>query len=214
MSNVAGPGYWLLGIELTLLLNCQPFEDSWLSALLALSYYAPIIITVCVFVFGVRQRELYIVLFGFGLLIDDSVSRAANALLPGNASGRVAPNCLPVYGDAIAYQVQQATYFVTFGLGYAILYRTRANMTHVGTAIVAHTAVVVGAHYLNMATREAILAGAALGAFDALVFQSLLHWLAVPRFGWFINFAPAWLDYRDTLCSAKPCRRKKDSVSS
>jgi hypothetical protein len=201
--SVNGPYYWLLDLELALLQRCQPYDVSWLSALLAIGHYAPQLITVWLFGVGVWRRQLYLVLFGFGLLFDDLVCRVGNAVLPSDASVRVSPGCLPVYGDALSYQVQQTTFFVTFGLGYAVLYRARANLHHIGLAVWLHAAVAIGMHQLNQSTREAVLAGAAVGALDALVYQTLLHWLIVPHFAYILATAPRWLDCRDTLCGAE-----------
>ncbi len=192
-------GYYLLEVELFTLENCQPYERSWLSAFLSLSRYTAQIITVLLFVVGIRYRELYLLLFGFGLLIDEGVNFTINILNP--SMPRV-PTCTPVYGSVIAYQVQHADFFVTFLLGYVALYRACAKLWHFALLVGFHAWVVLGAHFLNYHTAVAIVAGAALGSINALIYQAFLYWFVVPYFPVLTTLAPVrYFQYQDTLCT-------------
>jgi len=198
-DNAARAGYLFLEVELYTRANCQPYTSSWMSAFLSLSRYAPSIITFVLYFAGLRYKELYLLLFGFGLTIDAWIGYGLNTLIVNEP--RIA-GCLPVFGSAIAYQVQHAAFFTTFSLGYVSLYQPRTKLWHVAVVLLFYASVVLGAHYLNYYQSAAIVAGAALGSLNALWYQSALFWIVVPTFYIVLRSRLVrYMAYQDTLCT-------------
>jgi len=199
--SVAGAGYLFLEIEQFTRENCQPYTLSWMSALLSLSRYAPTIITAVLYLVSFYYKEVYLFLFSFGLTLDASFGYALSSLLPNDP--RVT-TCTPVFGSAFAYPVQHAAFFTTFALGYFSLYRPRVKLWHIGVILAFYALVVLGAHYLNYYNADAVVAGAALGSLNALVYQSVIAWLVVPYICALLRTrVMRYLRYQDTLCSGE-----------
>jgi len=197
--DVAGAGYLFLEIEQFTRVNCQPYTASWLSALLSLSRYAPSIITGVLYLISFYYKEVYLFVFSVGLSLDATLGYALSSALPNDP--RVT-TCTPVFGSAFAYPVQHAAFFATFALGYFSLYRPRVKLWHIGVVLTFYALVVLGAHYLNYYDATAIVAGAALGALNALVYQSFAAWLVVPRICALLRTRlMRYLRYQDTLCA-------------
>ncbi len=199
----AGVGYFLREIEFFTLMMCQPYPASWFSAFLSLARYTPLLITLTLYIGGWRYGELYLLLFAIGLTGDGILNFTVNYFAPGTP--RLA-GCLPVYGSTLAYQVQHASFFVTFVLGYVSLYRPRrATALQLFLLFGFYAWVVAGAHFLNYHTAASVLAGAAVGTLGAYVYQSLLHWFVVPHSRWIVSTLPArYFEYQDTLTANYP----------
>lgn len=199
-STSLGLFQFLFEIELYTFLNCQPYEQSWMSALLSTLRLAPILITIFMFGAGYFRGELYLLLFAVGLFGDFLINLVLNLIFPGDP--RV-PTCMPVIGSAIAYQVQHTMFFVTFVIGFFLLYRTCARIWQTLLLFLFASSVVLSAHFLNYFTSTAIVAGALVGTANALIYQSLLYWFVVPQFAWLVrNDIVRYLCYYDTLCTS------------
>lgn len=184
--------------ELFTLLFCQPFMQSWLAAALSYTRIAPQIISVLLFVATSYYKEFYLFLFGIGLFIDFLVNIALNLVLPGDV--RV-ETCMPRFGSAVSYQVQHVNFFITFILGYSLLYRPRIALWQVFLLVLFPAFVVMGAEFLNYYHSTAIVAGALIGATNAMLYQLFLYWAIVPRFPWLLACGPIrWWGYQDKLC--------------
>ena len=189
---------FLFEIELWTFTNCQPYQQSWMTALLAVLRYAPLVLTFLMFFAGLRYKELYLLVFGVGLTLSSLTNWLLNELI--ERAPRVA-TCPPLSGAAIAWQVQQVGFFVVFSLGYMALYRPRTKLWHVWALTFFYTLTVVGSCMLNYHFPDAIVSGAALGTALALCYQSFLYLVVVPAFPRLLrNSLVRYMAYQDTLC--------------
>jgi hypothetical protein len=189
---------FLFEVELFTLINCQPYEQSWLSALLALLRYAPQVVTFLLYFSGLRYKELYLLLFGFGLSANSVVNQLANYLVV--VEPRV-PTCTTMHGAAVSWQSQQVAFFVTFSLGYAALYQARVRLWHVVALELFLALTVVSQDLLNYHSSQSAIAGSVLGTVLALLYQSFLYSIIVPTFYIVLRSSVVrYLNYQDTLC--------------
>lgn len=189
----------LLEIELWALTNCQPFQQSWMAAVLAVLRYAPQTITFLLFFGGLRYREIYLLLFAFGLTLNSLLNLALNALIM--TAPRVA-TCVPLHGATFSWQVQQTAFFVIFSIGFMALYRPRTKLWHIFILLLFYVATVVATHMLNNDFANAIVSGAVVGTLMAFLYQWFLYFIIVPTFPMLLKkpWVRYW-DYRDTLCN-------------
>src|SRR5271165_4506964 len=152
---------FLLEIEFWTLTNCQPFQQSWMAAALAVLRYAPQTITFLLYFGGLRYRELYLLLFALGLTLNSLINVALNALIV--TPPRVA-TCIPLHGATFSWQVQQTAFFVIFSIGFMALYRPRTKLWHIFVLLLFYVATVVATHMLNNDYSNAIVSGGAVGA--------------------------------------------------
>jgi len=189
---------FLFEVELFTLLRCQPYEQTWSSALLALLRYAPQVITFLLYFGGLRYKELYLLLFGFGLSLNSAANQLANSVL--RAEPRV-PTCTPMHGAAVSWQAQQVAFFTLFSLAYASLYQARLKLWHSVALLTFLALTVLSQDALNYHTTESTVTGAALGCLLALLYQSFLYTLIVPSFPLVMRSRLVrYLAYQDTLC--------------
>jgi hypothetical protein len=189
---------FLFEVELFTLLRCQPYEQSWSSALLALLRYAPQVITFLLYFGGLRYKELYLLLFGLGLSLNSVVNQLLNRLLP--SEPRVT-TCTPMHGAGISWQAQQVAFFTLFSLGYAALYQARLKLWHTVALTTFLALTVLSQDALNYHTTEATVIGAVLGCLLALLYQSFLYAVIVPSFRIVLRSSLVrYLAYQDTLC--------------
>jgi len=145
--------------------------DSAQTTLLATTRYVGPLLTLLMYVVGLRYKELYLLLFGLGLSLDGYTNVAWRYVLRDDA--RVVATC----GDAYvpfaspSYQAQHTAFFVTFALTYIGLYRPRAKLWHFLLLAVFALAVFYADRELNYHTERALLAGAYIGALNAVVWQ-------------------------------------------
>lgn len=189
----------ILEHETWTLLNCQPYERSWLTAIMSLSRAAPIIITVLLYIAGFYYKELYLFYFGIGLYLNSELNELLNVLVV--REPRIA-TCPPTQGAAFAWQVQQMAFFTTILLGYATLYRPRVKLWHILLVQVLFMLTVVGADMLNYHHTDAIVMGAAVGSMWALLYGSAGYFFIVPSFGFLRSTRfVRYMGYDDSLCS-------------
>ncbi len=201
MSVRAPNGFFFVEIAQFTVQNCQPFRITWLALVLALTRYTPQVITFLMYFIGLFRKELYLLVFGIGLSIDSVIGAVIGAAIGDEIAPRV-ETCTPVHSAAVAYQVQHASFFLTFSLGYMALYRPRVKFWHLCVIFLFYLGIVLGAHHLNYYSADAVLSGAALGSGVALVYQSLIHWFVVPHFPTILSSRiNRYLCYADNLCT-------------
>lgn len=189
----------LLENETWSVLNCQPYERSWLTALMALFRAAPTIITWALYIAGFYYKELYLFYFGIGLWLNSLLNQLLNDLVV--RAPRV-PTCPPPHGAAFAWQVQQMAFFTTFVLGYSALYRPCVNLWHIGLVQMLFMLTVVGSDMLNYQHTDAIVSGAAAGNTFALVYSSAGYFFVVPWFKLLLsNRFVRYMAYEDKMCA-------------
>lgn len=185
-------------VELWTLLHCQPFQQSWEAALLSLLRYAPTVVTLVVFAIGVRYSEIYLIWFGFGLSGSDTLNWLLNELI--ERAPRVA-TCPPIFGAAIARQVQYVAFFTVFAFTYMSLYRPRLRLWQLVGVVLFYYLTIIAMHLLNYDFNDAILSGAALGTFLALAYQSFLFFVVIATFPHQLRSRLLrWWGAQDTLC--------------
>ena len=189
----------LLENETWSVLNCQPYERSWLTALMALFRAAPTLITWALYIAGFYYKELYLFYFGIGLWLNSLLNQLLNDLV--ERAPRV-PTCPPPHGATFAWQVQQMAFFTTFVLGYAALYRPRVKLWHIALVQVLFLLTVVGSDMLNYQQTDAIVSGAAVGNTFALVHSSVGYFFVVPAFKSLLctRFI-RYMAYEDKMCT-------------
>ena len=140
--------------------NCQPYVDSWLTSLLALARYAPQLLTFTLYITGLWHKELYLLLFGIGMSLSTLLNWAFNSLTGDAVPPRVA-TCIPVHGAVLSFESQQIAFFITFAMGYVVLYEAGARVWHMLLLVSIFALVFLGDHMLNYHTAEAIVAARA-----------------------------------------------------
>jgi len=200
-SSDGATGSLFLEVETWTRQQCQPYTASWMSAVLSLSRYSPQVIQFLLYFAGVRYKEIYLLLFGFGLTGDSLVNFIVNRVAAADA--RVA-TCPPVHGALVSFQSQQSAFFVSFALAYAALYRARLKLWHIAALLFFSTAVALADHLLNYHVAPAILNGCLIGATLAVGYQLFLYAIVVPTFPIVLsNSLIAYLAYDDTLTRQK-----------
>lgn len=185
-------------VELWTLLNCQPFQQSWEAALLSLLRYAPSVVTLIVFAVGVRYSEIYLIWFGFGLWGSDLLNWLLNLII---ARPPRVVTCLPIFGAAIARQVQYVAFFTAFAFMYVSLFRPRIRLWQLLIVVLFYFFTIIAMHLLNYDFNDAILSGAALGTLLALAYQSFLYFTVIPTFEIQLRSRLLrWWGAQDTLC--------------
>lgn len=180
--------------------NCQPYVDSWLTSLLALARYAPQLLTFTLYITGLWHKELYLLLFGIGMSLSTLLNWAFNSLTGDAVPPRVA-TCIPVHGAVLSFESQQIAFFITFAMGYVVLYEAGARVWHMLLLVSIFALVFLGDHMLNYHTAEAIVAAATLGSVLAFCYQWLLYILVVPSFPYVLQSRYVrYFGYDDTLC--------------
>lgn len=195
------PGYYFREIELWTRTNCQPYDESWMSMVLSITRISPLVLALVYagHTYFNPVRELYLFFFGIGVLGEDVINAIINFSRPTNP---VIPTCSPVYGSSVAYQVDQAAFVVTFSLCYVTLYKPLWLQTwHIALLAFYFCWNVIGMHFLNYHRPSAILLGAAIGSFNAFVYQIVLYLLIVPLFPRLAQMRwIRWANYQDGLC--------------
>ena len=167
---------------------------------MALARYTPQLLTFALYVSGLWHKELYLLLFGLGMSFDGILNWLLNSSLSGSVGPRVS-TCVPVHGAVLSYESQQMAFFVTFALGYIILYEAGARIWHLVLLIGLFCIVFLGDHMLNYHTVEAIVAATTLGTLAASIYQWMLYFLFVPAFPFLARqWLVRWIGYEDTLC--------------
>jgi hypothetical protein len=160
----------------------------------------PQLLTFVLYVTGLWHKELYLLLFGFGM----SGSTLLNWALNEATSDRVLPRvltCVPVHGAVLSFESQQTAFFVTFVLGYIALYEAQARIWHLLLLVSLFALVFLGDHLLNYHTAEAIVAATTLGSALAFCYQWLLYVAIVPTFPRAMRSRLVrFFGYDDTLC--------------
>lgn len=193
--------------------------DNVLTTLLAPTRYVGPLLTLLMYVAGLRYKELYLLLFGLGLSLDGYANVAWRYVL--RDTERPVATCADAYAPfaSPSYQAQHTAFFVTFALTYIGLYRPRAKLWHF--VLLAAFAVVVfyADRRLNYHSERALLAGAYVGAFNAFVWQVRLRcekevrllilvqlfvrFALYPAFPFVVSTRLArYLAYTDSLCGA------------
>jgi len=177
---------------------CGPYEQSWLTGVYALLRYAPYFITIVMYVASFWYKQIYLLFFSIGLTLDGYLNEAINDAV--NRPPRM-QRCPPLWGTAVAYEIEHAAFFITFALGYMSLYRPRTKLWHIALLFLWYALIVSGAHFMHFHHSDAIVNGAILGTFVALTYQVLLHWIFVPRLCRMLqNRLVVYWGYIDTLC--------------
>lgn len=179
---------------------CGPYEQSWLTGVYALLRYAPYFITIALYIASFWYKQIYLLFFSFGLTLDGLINEAINDAV--NRPPRT-PKCPPLWGTAVAYEIETSSFFVTFILGYMTLYRPRTKLWHILLLFIWLALNVSGAHFMHFHHSDAIVNGAILGTFLALTYQVLLHWIFVPSMCRVLRYRLVrYWGYIDTLCNA------------
>lgn len=182
---------------------CGPYEQSTLSALFAYLRYAPYFIIVVNYTVSFWYKELYFLLFSIGLTIDGIINHALNEHFEEEHGAIRVESCPALWGSVIAYQVQHVAFYITFTLGYMLLYQPRAKLWHIALAFLFFDLVVIGAHFMNFHTSEAIVLGAIIGTQIAQTFQTLIHWCIIPYMPRILRFRLVmYFGYKDSLATA------------
>lgn len=171
-----------------------------MSSILAVARYTPPLLTFTLYLLGLWHKEIYLVLFAFGMTGSSLINWLFNNLMEGVIPPRVA-TCIPVNGTALSFESQQIAFFATFALGYAALYEARLKLWHILLLGFFYSLVFYGDHVLNYHRAETIVAAATLGVVLALCYQYFLYLLVVPslpyvmRNGWVF-----YIGYEDSMC--------------
>lgn len=180
---------------------CGPYEQTWQSGVFALLRYAPYFITIVLYIASFWYKQIYLLFFSIGLTLDGVLNEALNNAFP--RAWRT-PGCPPLWGAAVAYQIEHAAFFITFVLGYMLLYRPRTKLWHILLLFTFYALTVSGAHYMNFHYADAIANGAIVGSFAALTYQTILHWFFVPRLCRMLKHRLiVYWGYMDTLCTGE-----------
>ena len=180
--------------------NCQPYEENWFTQWLVLTRYISAAITLSLFVFGLRNRELYLSLFSVWLLADSLLNQVLQQVF------RVpvpVPGCGGPYGMP-SFQVQHSACFVTFILLYGFIWPSGRHGYSLYTGgLVAWLGVVAYAHvFFNYNTPAQVFVATAVGAVMAGLGQFLIWCFAWPAFPTLLQWRIfSWRGYQDTLCS-------------
>lgn len=183
--------YLIIGI-------CGPYEQSWLSGVYAFLRYAPDFISLALYIVVLRYKEIYLFLFSLGLTEDGFLNHFLN-----HAYARTPRilSCTPLWGSAVSYQAQHASFFSTFLFGYMALYQPRAKVWHIIGLVIFMALVFSGSHFMHFHHSDAILNGVIVGALNAVVYQTFLHWLILPRLCRILSLRwVRYLGYMDSLC--------------
>jgi len=191
---------WLAEIELYTLQNCQPYEQSAATRYLVLTRYVSAAITLALFVFGIRNRELYLTLFSFLLTTDSLVNEILQNVIraPVPVAGCGGPFGMP------SFQVQHGACFVVFILTYGFIWPSSRHGYGLYTAALAlWLAVVAYAHvFFNYNTPAQVFVASAVGSLVAGVGQFFIWRYLWPRFPQLLAWRVfRWRNYTDTLCS-------------
>lgn len=187
-------------IEVYTFLHCQPYEQSWFTQWLVLTRYVSAAITFALFVFGIRNRELYLTLFSVVLSVDSLLNEILRNIFrsPVPVAGCGGPYGMP------SFQVQHTACFVTFVLTYGFIWPSKRHGYTLYTAgLVAWLAIVSYAHaFFNYNTPAQVYVACAVGSLVAAVGQFVIWrwvWPLFPRILTWRIFR--WRNYTDTLCS-------------
>lgn len=194
-------------------LNCQPFEPTFVAHVLSSLRYVNALLSLSLYVAGIRYYELYLLLFGVGTSIDAVVNLVLRAVVAD--STLASPLCVDAYsaagGNWPSFQSEQAAFVTVFLASYAVVYRARPHVLSNLLLMLFYSAVVAGELLLNYHTRSQILGATIVGSVVAFVWQLALRWAVLPEVDDLLALWPLrYFEYRETLCRDTSASRHDD----
>mgnify|MGYP000617912188 CR=1 FL=1 len=182
--------------------NCQPFDASFVAHSLSFTRYMGVLITLGLFIGGIRYCELYLLLFGFAAILNDLLNLLIRAIVRDTTT--VTATCVDVYGSYgnwPSLQTQQISFVVVFLLTYGVCYNARPNIVGSLSLAMLFSAVIAGDLLLNYHTKSQIYGGLLVGGLFAFLVQIVYRLFVVPYIPRMILWPVlSYFEYTDTLC--------------
>ena len=205
-------------LETWALLHCPGYAVSWATPWLVLTRYTTLAITLALYGVGLRYRELYLLLLGFGVtangLVNWLLKLAFAQPVPVGTCGTDVLQCVARPDDASvppgtlvacgmpSFEVQDTTFLVAALLLYAFHWRHPAmRSTHFALAVV-WVAIVAYAHAFFAFNSAGQIVGAGVaGVGMAALWHAFVALFLYPRFDATLRWSVVqWMGYRDSLC--------------
>lgn len=183
--------------------NCQPFDASFVTHLLAGTRYLNIFTTLSLYVASLRYCELYLLLFGLGSSLNWAVNVVVRVVVHDTAL--VTPTCVDAYavgGNWPSYQAQEAAFLATFMIAYAETYDAELHVVSAYALMQTFVAVIAADKLLNYHTTSQIVGGVLIGCMVGLATHLFYRVAVLPLTQQLLSFRVArYLGYRETFCA-------------
>ena len=182
--------------------NCQPFDASFVAHSLVFTRYMGVLISLGLFIGGIRYCELYLLLFGFAAIHNDLMNLLVRVIV--RDTTLVTATCIDVYGSYgnwPSLQTQQFSFVAVFLLTYGVCYNARPNIIGSLSLAIVVAAVIAGDLLLNYHTKSQIYGGLIIGGLFAFIVQIVYRLFVIPYIPRMILWPVlSYFEYTDTLC--------------
>lgn len=178
-------------------LNCEGYDATWFERILVTTRYSPLIITLVMYVSGLWYRELYLLLFGVGLTLDNLLNKALQMAIDERVPQKSCGGPLGMPSEL----AQHIAFFYAMLVTFPILYSQRMGLSKALILALGAALVYAAQVELGYNTPEQVLVGSVVGTLFGFVYQLVIYTLLYPYFNTILSWSLVdWCGYADSWC--------------